>query len=288
MSAPAVTAAAMAGALPIVALPLLPANGALEIHMIDVGQGDAIALRSPRGRWLLVDAGPVSRRFDAGRSIVVPFLLRRQAGTLAAVLLSHPHLDHFGGLPAIARQIPVAAVLDPALPVPGADYDSLLALARRDRLKWLHARTGTRMTIDGVHIEFLAPDAVVLDASADANDFSAVFRVSYGDFSALFTGDLPAGAELRLIEQFGDRLDVDLLKVGHHGSGGSSTSELLLATSPRVALVSAGRRNRYGHPHPAALERLELAGARVFRTDRDGTVSVSVRRNGAITVATQQ
>lgn len=282
-------AAACAGLLPIVGMAVAPGNGrALEIHMIDVGQGDAVALRSPAGRWLLVDAGPVSERYDAGKQQVAPYLLRHGAASLAAVLISHPHLDHFGGLRAIAERLRVDAIVDPAMAVTNAHFDSLLAAAQQRRIPWLHARPDTRIEFDGVSIEFLAPERVVLDARADANEVSAVFRLSFGEFSALFLGDLPATVEAELVTRVGAGLDVDLLKVGHHGSAYSSSAELLLATTPAVALVSAGRRNRYGHPHPAALNRLELAGARVFRTDRDGSVVVRATRDGTMTVRTRE
>ncbi|MGQ0562876.1 MAG: DNA internalization-related competence protein ComEC/Rec2 [Gemmatimonadota bacterium] len=281
--------ATLAAALPLVALPILPwVDRSLEIHMIDVGQGDALAIRSPRGRWLLVDAGPASPRYDAGKSQVVPFLLQHHASGLAAAILTHPHLDHFGGLRAITDRMRVGAVIDPGMPVAGGEYDALLTDPNLHGLPWIAGRTGSTMEIDGVRIEFLAPDGVPLDASADANEYSAVFRLTYGRFSALFLGDLPAGRETRLVDRFRQRLDVDLLKVAHHGSGGSSSEELLLATSPAVALVPVGRRNRYRHPHPAALARLEWVGARVFRTDRDGTVSVSVLADGRMSVRTRQ
>lgn len=270
-----------AGLLPIVATPLFELRRHLEIHMIDVGQGDAFAIRSPRGRWLLVDAGPASDRFNAGKAQVVPFLLQHQAGQLAAVVLSHPHLDHFGGLAEISKRIDVEAVLDPAMAVPGEAYSDLLQDTRK--VRWLKARRGAHMNFDGAVLDFLAPEAVPLDASADPNDYSAAFRLRYGSFSALFLGDMSAAREIELVRSAAD-LDVDLLKVSHHGSRGSSSADLLLATSPRVALVSAGRRNRYRHPHAEALERLRLSGARVFRTDRDGTVTVAVSEDGRIRV----
>ncbi|MGQ0813205.1 MAG: DNA internalization-related competence protein ComEC/Rec2 [Gemmatimonadota bacterium] len=281
--------AALAAALPIVVLPLLAAaDRNLQIHMIDVGQGDALAIRSPRGRWLLLDAGPASDRHDAGKSQVVPFLLQHQASRVTAAILSHPHLDHFGGLRGVMQRMPVTAIIDPGMAVTSAQFDSLLAFAQQRRVPWLLARPRSRMNFDGVHIDFLAPDRVTLDAFADANEVSVAFLLSYGKFTGLFLGDLPAAVETDLVNRYGARLDVDLLKVAHHGSGGSSSEALLLATTPAVALVPVGRRNRYGHPHPKALERLGQVNARVFRTDRDGSVSVVVRGDGAMSVRTRQ
>ena len=281
-------AATMAGLLPIIVMPLAASKGPLQIHMIDVGQGDGMALRSPHGRWLLIDAGPASDRFNSGKSQIVPYLLRHQARDIATVVLSHPHLDHFGGLTAISDRVNVASVIEPGMAVTSAEYDSLLAHADRKDMPWLRAATGSTITFDGIRITFLAPDDVPLDARADANESSAVMKLEHGEFSALFLGDLPAAQERALVARYGTTLDVDLLKVAHHGSGGSSSAELLIATSPAVALVPVGRRNRYRHPHPAAIERLERVGARIFRTDEDGSVIVSADEAGRMMVKTRQ
>jgi competence protein ComEC len=284
-----VLAASLAGMLPLVAVPLLPlADRSLQIHMIDVGQGDAFAIRSPRGRWLLVDAGPKSERFDAGKRTVVPFLLRHQVSQVAAVIVSHPHLDHFGGVAAVVDKLRVGVVLDAAMPVANREFDGLLAVAQQRRIPWTAARTGDVVKMDGMRLEFVAPDSVPVDAAADPNDYSVAFRLSYGAFTALFLGDMPTATETRLMQRFGERMDVDLLKVSHHGSRGSSSEEFVVAASPRVALISAGRRNRYRHPNPRVIAQLETYGARVFRSDTDGTVSVTVSARGQMMVRTGQ
>lgn len=281
--------ATLAALVPLTAGPLLPlADGTLQIHMIDVGQGDAFAIRSPRGRWLLVDAGPRSDKFDAGKARVVPFLLHHQASRLEVVVLSHPHLDHFGGLAAIAGRVRIGAIIDPAMPVASPDFDSLLAAVGRKHLPWLAARAGSVIEMDGMRLDFLAPDSVLLDPSADPNDFSSAFRLSYGRFSGLFLGDLYVEEEARLVAHYGGALDVDLLKVAHHGSSSSSSTQLLEATTPRLALVSVGRRNRYGHPAAGTLEKLAAIGAHTFRSDEDGSVSVLVHGDGRIAVRTRQ
>ncbi|HEX6560081.1 MAG TPA: DNA internalization-related competence protein ComEC/Rec2 [Longimicrobiales bacterium] len=284
-----VATAVLAGLVPLTGAPVLSlTDRTLQIHMIDVGQGDAFAIRSPRGRWLLVDAGPRSERFDAGKARAVPFLLRHQAARVEVAILSHPHLDHFGGLAAIAGRIRIGAVVDPAMPVASPDYDSLLAAMGRMHRPWLAARTGNILEMDGLRLEFLAPDSVLLDPSADANDYSTAFRLSYGSFSGLFLGDMYVAEEEQLVARFGRRLDVDLLKVAHHGSHSSSSPELLEAATPRIALISAGRRNRYGHPDRGTLVKLGAVGARTFRTDQDGSVSIVVRADGKIDVRTRQ
>ena len=117
---------------------------------------------------------------------------------------------------------------------------------------------------------------------------SAVFRLRFGRFSALFLGDVSTAVEERLTRKYGSGLDIDLLKVAHHGSATSTGAELLTQTTPIVALVPVGRRNRYRHPNPRVMERLEASGARVLRTDVQGSVALRIARNGAILVRTGQ
>lgn len=260
----------------------------LEIHMIDVGQGDGIALRTPRGKWILVDAGPASPTYDAGEKRVVPYLLRRGVRSIDAFIITHPDLDHFGGARSVIEMLRVRRVYEPGVPVAKALFDSLLVSAQRRGTEWQHVRSGARLVIDDVALEFLAPDSITVDASEAANDFSAVFRLRFGRFSALFLGDVSTAVEERLVDQYGHGLDIDLLKVAHHGSRTSTGAELLTQTTPVVALLPVGRRNRYRHPNPGVLERLDASGARVLRTDVQGSVTLQIARNGAILVRTGQ
>lgn len=274
-SVQAATAAAIVAGAPV---PGRRDSHSIEIHALDVGQGDAVAVRSPRGRWLLIDAGPRSERYDAGAARVVPFLLRRGAHDLEVFILTHPHLDHTGGAPAVARVLAPRLLLDPDS-FPFADT---LTTGHPDVRRWLRARPGLRVRFDQMQIEVLHPDAAALRDAPDPNDVSVIVRLTYGRFGALFTGDAPAHVEERLVEQYGGRLDVDLIKVGHHGSQTSTSSRWLDVTTPVVALVSAGRGNRYGHPAPEVIQRLAAAGVRTLRTDRLGTVSLRAYGDGRI------
>jgi competence protein ComEC len=255
----------------------------IEIHAIDVGQGDAFAIRSPRGRWLLVDAGPASERYDAGLARVVPFLLRHGASTLELLVLTHPHLDHLGGARAVTEILETRIVLDP-----DSGRGARAALGthafRKSHAQWLVGRAGTRIAFDDLIIEVLHPNGRALDAGMDPNDYSIVFRLGFGSFSALFTGDAPAAVEDALVRQYGARLDVDLLKVGHHGSSTATGEAWLQTSTPRLALISAGRGNRYGHPSPVVLRRLEAAGVQLFRTDLSGHITLRAFRNGRIVI----
>ncbi|MEX1182271.1 MAG: ComEC/Rec2 family competence protein [Gemmatimonadota bacterium] len=278
-----VAAAAAAAVAAIAWTPLLlqPRDGRVEIHAIDVGQGDAFAIRTPANRWLLVDAGPRSMRFDAGRDRVVPYLLKHGVRRLDAMILTHPDADHIGGAAAVLEVFDVATVIDPGFAAGKDLFIDLIAAARRTDSRWIAAREGITLRLDGVEVSILFPLSA-LDAAADANDTSVVFRLVFGAFSALFLGDAPTSVEERLIARHGDRLRTTLLKVGHHGSNTSTGEVLLAAIRPSVAVVSAGRNNRYGHPAPAVLRRLAEHEVRVLRTDVHGNITIRATRSGTL------
>ncbi len=259
-------------------------RGALQITAIDVGQGDALAIRTPHGRWLLVDAGPRSPTFDAGRSRVVPFLLRHGARRIDLLVITHPDADHVGGAAAVVGALPVSGVLDPGVAAGKPALIRVLREAAARGTQWYRSVPGGSVVVDGVTLDLLAPAPGNLERLEDANDYSVVFRLSYGDFSALFEGDAPESVERQVVVRAGGHLHATLLKVGHHGSRTSTGETLLDASEPRVALISVGRRNRYGHPSPEVIERLRAHGIEIHRTDREGTVTVSAWRDGRYVV----
>jgi competence protein ComEC len=273
--------------LVLVTAPLRPPGSWVEIHVIDVGQGDAIAVRSPANRWVLVDAGVAGRTFDAGERRVIPYLSRRGVKRLEGLVLTHPHADHTGGAAAVIRGLRPRWVGDPGSPAPSAHYLALLRVARDRRMHWVGLRRGATFVLDGVAVEFLHPERIGI-MEEDPNDLSIVMRVRYGEFTALLTGDATALVEERLLQGDPDALHAQVLKLGHHGSVTSTTPPFLAATRPRLALVSAGRGNRYGHPHRAVIERVEAAGAQVLRTDRHGAIVVRGDAWGAFKVAVER
>lgn len=257
------------------------ARGALELHFLDVGQGDAVAIRTPADRWMLIDAGPRMRDFDAGERRVLPFFHAHRVDRLEALILTHPDADHIGGAPAILRGITVGAVIDPGLPVGKDLYAELLAEVEARDVQWRTARSGHVLIIDAVELAFLWPDPAFLDPAAEANEISAVIRVRFGEFEALLTGDASSEVERRLVARYGEQLRSEVLKAGHHGSSTSTSAELLAAVAPELVVITVGRRNRYGHPAPEVVRRITGTGIEIARTDRDGTVSVRVVPGGA-------
>jgi competence protein ComEC len=257
-----------------------PAGGGMEIHFLDVGQGDATAIRTPAARWILVDAGPLEERFDAGERRVVPFLRSRGADRVAAMILTHPHADHIGGAPAVMRAMPVDALVEPGMPYGSPVYLSVLETAEARGVPWHAARQGRTLTVDGVEVRLLWPTPESLDASHDPNEISAVVHVRYGSFGALLTGDASSAVERMLVERYGDSLRADVLKAGHHGSRTSTSGAFLERVRPQLVVVSAGRRNRFGHPHAEVLAEVGVRGIPVARTDLDGTIGIVVEAGG--------
>jgi competence protein ComEC len=261
-------------------------GGAVEVHAIDVGQGDAVAIRTPHGRWILVDAGPRSPTFDAGRARVAPYLLDHGVRQIDLLVLTHPHADHIGGADAVFDIIGVDAVIDPSSPAPMPLYVQTMESAERRGAQWYRAGTGRHVDLDGVRLEFLHPAGETLDPAGDLNDFSVVFQLRYGEFSAVFTGDAGAAIEAGIIDRYGGALRSGVLKVGHHGSATSTSQAFLDAVDPDVALISVGRDNRYRHPNPAVLARLLRHRVRVLRTDEQGSLVVRARPDGSFRLAT--
>lgn len=248
-------------------------SGLMELHMIDVGQGDAIAIRTPRGRWLLVDSGREWNGGDAGRSIVVPYL-RRFGGDLALFVLTHPHADHVGGAETVLRALHPAAYRDGAFAGGSEPYRRSLAAAATLGIRWSRVHPGDSLSIDGVSVTFLAPDSAWTAQLHDPNLASTVAVVQYGGVRFLLTGDAEAPEEAWLAGHLRAELHADVLKVGHHGSSTSSSAAFLDAVQPRIALVSVGAGNSYGHPSPDVMRDLAGRGATVLRTDQLGTIVV--------------
>jgi len=253
----------------------------LTVSFLDVGQGDAVALRSPAGRWLLIDGGPRGPQGDAGRRVVVPFLRSHGASQLAGVVATHAHLDHFGGLPAVLDAFDPAFVLEPGEPVPDAGYLGFLAAVESDGAEWRAARRGDRLELDGVTVEVLSPDSAWAGSQTDINEESVVLLVTYGATRLLLAGDAGMPTEAHLAGQVGH---VTLLKVGHHGSRGATSDRWLDELRPAEAVISVGAKNRYGHPAAETLARLRAHGVTVLRTDERGTITFTVSSHGTLAI----
>jgi competence protein ComEC len=256
--------------------PFAPSGtGLAELHMIDVGQGDALALRTPLGRWILFDAGRTWHGGDAGRRTVIPYV-RRLGGDVVMFVLSHPHADHVGGAASVLRALHPAQFRDAAFAGGSESYRASLAATRELGVQWLRVHPGDTTAVDGITIRFLAPDSLWTARLTDPNLASTIAVVQYGAVRFLLTGDAEAAEEDWLLSHYSSvELRSDVLKVAHHGSRTSSSAPFLDAVQPRVALVSVGAGNSYGHPGAEVMDALLTRGAMVARTDQLGTVTVA-------------
>jgi competence protein ComEC len=259
-------------------------SGLTELHMIDVGQGDAVGIRTPHGHWLLIDAGRSWNVGDAGRTTVIPYL-RRFGGDLTMFVLTHPHADHVGGAATVLRALHPAAYRDAAFAGGTLAYRQSLAAAAALGVPWSRVHPGDSFVVDGVRVLFLAPDSAWTAHLKDPNLASTVVLVRYGGVRFLLTGDAEAPEEKWLIEHVGSELHADVLKVGHHGSSTSSSAAFLDSVRPRVALVSVGVGNSYGHPSAEVMHELQARGAAVLRTDQLGTIVLKTDGHGLHAVA---
>jgi competence protein ComEC len=256
-------------------LPALPISRSerVELHVLDVGQGDAILVRTNGGHWILLDAGPAWRGGDAGRTTVLPYILRR-GGSLEAFLLSHPHTDHVGGAASVLTALRPHAYWDAAFAGGSEAYIASLAAARKQGIQWHRVHPGDSIRVDGVTVSFLAPDSAWTVGLKDPNLASTITVVQYGTVRFLLVGDAERPEEDWLLAHHHDELRAQVLKVGHHGSSTSSSDAFLNAVHPEIAVISVGAGNMYGHPSKDVLHALSRVGAEVLRTDEAGTVIV--------------
>ena len=237
-------------------------------------------IECPSGRVIVVDGGghPGSDERDGadpGARVLVPFLRHRGINTVDLVVATHPHDDHVQGLIAVSERLRVRQALDCGYPNPGSPvYARWRDGLRRRGIPLVVSRRGQRINLGGgARLEMLGPPPRVLEGHSPENNHSVVLRLVYGQARILLTGDAEAEAEADLVRS-GYDLRADLLKVGHHGSRWSSTDAFLDRVAPRIAVISCGRNNAFGHPHAETLERLARRGIRVFRTDREGAITV--------------
>jgi competence protein ComEC len=257
-----------------------------RVSVLDVGQGDAILVEGSRGGRLLIDGGPDPDRLLVALDGRIPPWDRR----IDALVLSHPHEDHVAGLALLLERYHVTRVFEPGMRGPGPGYAAWLReLAAPTAPIRLSIAAGDRLAVDDIDLRVLWPirgqvPATPPDGGTSINNVSVVFLGHVGTRRFLLMGDVEEGIDPSLLTEGLPR--VDLLKVAHHGSRTATTQAFVDAVRPAVAVASAGAGNPYGHPAKATLDRLSASGARVLRTDRDGSVVVGFEAGG-MTVRTE-
>ena len=255
-----------------VVVPLLPAPGAFQLTVLDVGQGLAVLVQTNQ-HALLYDTGPrFNETADAGNRIIAPMLRSIGVAHLDVLMVSHQDTDHSGGAMSLLETVPVGSLLS-SLP----EGHPLVRTRTEHGESANRCMAGDKWTWDGVEFVILHPVAPNFsNPKLKPNDLSCVLRVANAAGSALLTGDIEARTEADLVRRSGDALHADVLVVPHHGSKTSSTPAFIAAVHPDTAVFTPGYRNRFRHPRPEIVERYDAAGVRSYRTDYDGAVTITI------------
>lgn len=233
----------------------------LLVHYIDVGQADSILIQV-NNKNMLIDAG---NREDGDK--VVSYLQKQGVKKLDYVIATHPHEDHIGGMSDVIKKFPIVEFYAPKKTTDTKTFENMIKAL--DGKKIITARAGVKLNLgDNVSAELLAPNK---DKYEEINDYSAVLKLTYGNNKFLFMGDVEKVSEREILNSGAD-ISADVIKVGHHGSSTSSSNEFLDKVSPKIAVISVGRGNDYGHPNKEVLEDFKKRGYTVYRTDLENTI----------------
>ncbi len=250
-----------------------PPERLLEVTFLDVGQGDSIFVQFPHGGNMLVDGGSAYKDYDTGERVIAPFLRKKRIGRIDLMVLSHPHLDHSGGLLHVIKNFPVGLVLDSGQKHDSYTYKKFLETVKERNIPYRIGRHG--QIVRGyreTEIDILHPrEHLIEGTNSDLNNNSLVLKLTHKKVSFLFSGDVEEEAESGLL-RLGPILQSTVLKISHQGSITSSGEKFLEAVKPEAAVISVNRKNRFRHPHPLILERLERLGIKVYRTDKEGAI----------------
>lgn len=250
-----------------------PGNGTalLRVHFIDVGQADSILIQTPGEKVMLIDAGN-----NADGNAVVSYIKDLGIEKIDVLVGTHPHEDHIGGMDTVINAFPIGDVYMPRASSNTKTFKDVLNAVKSKGLTISPAVAGKDIPLDpSVHVEILAPNSTGYNS---LNDYSAVIKVKYKDRSFLFTGDAEKVSEKEMLDK---NLDVkaDVLKVGHHGSSSSTSSEFLDKVAPKFAVIMVEKGNDYKHPHQEIMERLKNREIPVYRTDQNGNIVVKCDGN---------
>lgn len=246
-----------------------PVPDRLVVTFLDVGQGDSILIQTPEGATVLVDGGESS-------SILKTELLQRGVRKIDMLVLTHPHADHVGGLVWVVKNLKVEQVLDSGQPHTLYHYKDFLKTIDKRKIAYKLARQGQNFLVgEYLEVEVLHPQENLISGTrSDLNNNSVVLKLTYGEFDLLLPGDIEEEPE-SLICESGLDIHVDVLKVSHHGSAHSLGNEFFKKVSPEVAIISVGGANPFGHPAKSTINKLKKSQVRIYRTDKDGTITIT-------------
>ena len=258
---------------------IIQLNQKLEIHFLDVGQGDSCFIVTPHNKTILVDGGgSTSSSFDVGKDTLIPYILDRGYTKIDYIFISHFDQDHVGGILTVLQELRVGKIYINKQGENSQNYEKFLEIVSEKKLDVQVVKAGDKILIDNLSFNILWPTEKQISENI-LNNNAIVMKLHYRNFSMLFTGDIEEPAEKAILNTYKNKLEIfqsTILKVAHHGSKSSSTQEFLDVVKPKIALIGVGENNLFGHPNAHVIERLEECGIKVFRTDESGEINVQL------------
>lgn len=264
-------------------------KGDLKIYFVDVGQGDSTYICTPKGTKILIDGGGSREpeKYDVGKKILLPYILDRRVKKIDYIIVSHFDSDHCQGLEQVLQTIKVKNIIIGKQASICKEFEKIMDICSRKKINVIKVKRGGKVEIDkSLYFEILHPSDKMLDDGKGGLNANAIVAKMYykpkngKKFTMLFTGDIEKDAEKELVKEYGKKLKVDILKVAHHGSKTSSIEEFLKLAMPETALIGVGQRNTFGHPNEGVLQRLKEINAKIYRTDLNGEITVTVDKKG--------
>ena len=257
----------------------IPRN--LKIHFIDVGQGDSTLIITPKNKTILIDGGGSNSNFDVGKNTLIPYILDKGFSKIDIVIISHFDQDHVGSILTLLQNLKVGTVYISKQIENSYNYENFLKIVKERKIKVNEVVAGNKIRVEkDLYFDILWPINKQITTNI-LNNNSIVCNLHYKDFSMLFTGDIEEIAEKSILELYSKdkrMLKANILKVGHHGSKSSSTSEFINNINPQIAVIGVGKNNKFGHPNDKVLERINNLNCKIFRTDLNGEISITINK----------
>jgi len=241
------------------------AQDTVLIYFLDVGQGDSSIIITPDDRVVMIDSGP-------NESLILSYLQNLGISHIDLLIATHAHADHITGMDKIIAKYRPKAFIDPGIPHTTATYQRMITTIDKYNINYYEG-ISRKINLDSLSLTILPP-AIPLIKGSELNNNSLVVRLDYKDFSCLFTGDIEKEREGQLLTESRSNLNVDILKVGHHGSSSSSSPLFIKSVGPKIAVICCGQGNKYGHPHQETISLLQSLGIEIYRTDLSGTILI--------------
>ena len=249
---------------------------------LSCGQGDSIVIQTPSHQVHLIDTGPNDTFFngilDAGENCIKPFLESIQISTLNSILISHPHLDHYGGAFNLIKHFKILEWMDSHPNKPAPLYLELLQKINEQSIPYHPIDTNQTIQYDSkIQIDILNPTPFsnIIPQKEKTNNRSIVLKLSYEKIIFLFPGDIEKDKEIELVKKYGKKIKAQILKSPHHGSHTSNSEFFLKSVEPEIIIVSCGKNNPYHHPHPSIIKQFQKLGIPFYRTDENGHIQIT-------------